>query len=428
MTFRPTDRELVRGVRIPGEHQLVDVEFVGGKIRRIVDAKRDRGSSAESSLDGGGDWLLPGWIDLQVNDVAWVAGGLRDPEEHAARVREICRLQAETGVTGLALATLAAPIDEIIAYLRGLALVCSNPTDPAERILLGGLVEGSFMNPEFCGAHNPKWIVPPALDVLDEFLATNAVRLINVAPEMSDAAMAVIRRATAAGVVVGVGHAKPHAECLREAISAGARYVIHLGNGPTGSSLKGFHDGGMLEESLRNDALVVTVIVDGYHVHFDLVRDWIERKEPERFVAVSDAAFAMDFPAGEFEVFGVGGVVSPDGRYLQVAADSAPKNPRSSDVGRLFGAAAQMRDVFENLLNLVTTERAGVYYRRHRALELADGIALASQVCSASPAALLGMNDRGVVREGARADAILVSVGGAPGSYSVRVRDVWIGV
>ena len=59
-------------------------------------------------------------------------------------------------------------------------------------------------------------------------------------------ALDVVLKAKEAGVVVAVGHAKPHAVMLRKAVDAGCSYVIHLGNGPTGSSWKSFNDGGMM--------------------------------------------------------------------------------------------------------------------------------------------------------------------------------------
>jgi hypothetical protein len=58
------------------------------------------------------------------------------------------------------------------------------------------------------------------------------------------------------------------------------KQAIHRqqGNGATGTSWKKFHNGGMLEESLRNDALHVTIIGDGFHISKQYVRDWIARK------------------------------------------------------------------------------------------------------------------------------------------------------
>jgi N-acetylglucosamine-6-phosphate deacetylase len=281
------------------------------------------------------------------------------------------------------------------------------------------------MNPELSGAHNRKYILEPSRELVDALIDTGAVRLINIAPETSPAAVDIIRHAASRGVIVGAGHAKPHAERLREAVEAGLRYIIHLGNGPTGSSLKAFRDGGMLEESLRNDALTVTIILDGVHIHPALVRDWIERKGMERVIAVSDAGFAMGNPGGEFEVLGVRGRVASGG-WLEVMG-SAPRNPLSSDFGALFGSAADMRRVFETALNMLTRAMPGVYHRHHPALPLEEALVAAARLTATTPASLLGLDDRGRIEPGLRADLALLEIEGVPGAHRVEVASVWVG-
>jgi N-acetylglucosamine-6-phosphate deacetylase len=395
-----------------------DAGGAGSPSARIVDLRAEH---------GGALWLLPGWIDLQVNDIEWLARGLEAPAVHARRIREVLRHQTARGVTGLVLATLAAPLDEVEAYLRGMKEVLDGG-DPLDAAFLGGLVEGTFMNPVLHGAHNPRWVVPPSQGVLDRLLATGAVRLVNIAPETSDDAIDVIAHASRRGVVVGCGHARPHAERLRAAVAAGLRYVIHLGNGPTGSSLKGFNDGGMLEESLRNDDLAVTLIADRRHVHPQLLRDWIARKEDSRCIGVSDAGFATGSPQGAFEVFGVHGEPSEDGSYLRVLRDRGlvEASRHSSDAAVLFGSAVGMREIFENLLNLFSVEMPGVYQRRHPALGFGEALAAASRMCSANPARLLDLADRGEIAVEKRADLVLVEVRGQPGSYRVDVQATFL--
>lgn len=422
---------LVENVRVPtvshASNEPIAVWLANGRVREL--APKIEADAGAERVDGSGRWLLPGWIDLQLNDIGWLSQGLKEPAEHARRVRQVLAYQAARGVTGLALATLAAPVDEISAYLRGIAEVLQAQDEETDGVLVGGLVEGSFMNPEFHGAHNPRWVLPPTTEVFHQFLGTGGLKLVNVAPEMGSEALEVIRQATANGVIVGIGHAKPHAERLREAVDAGARYVIHLGNGPTGSNLKRFHDGGMLEEALRNDRLVVTVIVDEYHVHPQLVRDWIRRKELSRFVAVSDAGFSMGAPAGEFEVFGVRGRTAVGAGYLEVVTADGPEggNPLSSDRANLFGAAADMPSIFRSLLNLLTQQMEGVYYRSHPAHPLAEAVDMAVAACSRNPAQLVGSDDRGHLQVNARADAVLVKIDGEPGAYDVSVERVWLG-
>jgi len=375
-------------------------------------------------IDAGGLWIVPGWIDIQVNDMEWIAAGAKVEEAHAARIAEVADAVARRGTTGFILATLAAPVEEVLGYLRGMRAALEGRPG-SSGVFLGGLVEGTFMNPELSGAHNRRFILEPTRGLVDSMIDTGAVRLLNIAPETSPAALEVIRHAASRGVTVGAGHAKPHAERLREAVEAGLRYIIHLGNGPTGSSLKAFRDGGMLEESLRNDGLVVTIILDGVHIHPALVRDWIERKGLERVIAVSDAGFAMGNPQGEFEVLGIRGRMAAGG-WLEVVG-SAARNPLSSDFGALFGSAADMRLVFETAVSLFTREMTGVYCRRHAALPLEEALAAAARITSENPARLLGLVDRGRLEPGLRADLVLLELSGRPGDYRAAVRSVWVG-
>ncbi len=420
---------LVRDARVlSGEAGWIEDASIlveDGLITRL--GAEERGSEGAVEIDAAGLWAVPGWIDLQVNDIGWLSGGLRTPGEHAERIGEVLNYQGGTGVTGCVLATLAAPLDEILAYLLGMKEVLEGGGE-LSGILLGSLVEGTFMNPEFHGAHNPDWVLPPDPGVLDQLLSTGAVSMINIAPETTPGAIPLIAEAAGRGVVVGCGHAKPHAECVREAVAAGLSYVIHLGNGPTGTSLKVFNDGGLLEEALRNDDLVATFIVDGFHVHPQLLRDWISRKEVSRCVGISDAGFGTGAPTAPFELCGIQGEPADDGRYLRVvrSAEERELAERTSDAGALFGAAIGMREVFENLVNLFSVELEGVHVRSHPALSLADSVAAASSMCSENPARLLGVGDRGVLAPGARGDIALLEITGEPGALEVKVRETLV--
>jgi len=413
---------LFRGVRTvedPSARSTVRVR--GGKVAAV-----DAGGG--DVVDGHGDWLLPGWIDLQVNDIEWLAAGVRGLAEHRERIRRVLVHQIERGTTAIALATLAAPEEEIVEYLKAAAEVRAG-REPIDEALLGILVEGTFMNPAFHGAHNPDHVRKPSRELLDRFIDTGGARMVNIAPEMSEDALDVIAHARRRGIVVGVGHAKPSGERTRAAVERGLSYVIHLGNGPTGSSLKGFAEGGLMEEALRNDGLFVTIIADGVHLDRRLVRDIIARKGPERVAAVSDAAFALSLPEGEFTAFGVRGAISRDGRCLRVVPpSSAPiPNPLCSDAAMLFGSAIVMKQAFENLLNWLTVESEGIYHRRHAALSLEEAVRTASILCSDVPARIVCEKERGALRPGTRADLVLASIEGEAGAYRVSVKSVWLG-
>ncbi len=175
-------------------------------------------------------------------------------------------------------------------------------------------------------------------------------------------------------------------------------------------------------------------------MHEQLLRDWLARKEFSRFIAVSDAGFAMGNPEGDFEVFGIRGRVEEEGRFLRVVdeddsddpsreepAATPGENPFSSDTAKLFGSAIGMHQVFENTLKLLTREMEGVYHRSHAAMSLPDAVRVASRLCASNPATLLGERDRGRLAVGARADALLASIRGEAGQHQVAVHRVWLG-
>ncbi|XP_065176230.1 uncharacterized protein LOC135806026 [Sycon ciliatum] len=386
-------------------------------------------------VDGKGRWLVPGWIDMQVNDLEWMARWYTETfsrEQHAHRIGQVLKHQLGQGVTGMCIATVASPLEPLLTYLSAMADVMDSQQrqevsdrtqEKCSTHLYGAVVEGTFMNPACHGCHNPKYVLPPSMPVLRQLLGTGAVRTINIAPEMGleEETLSMITHSVLNGALVSAGHCKPHARMLRSATEAGCSYIIHLGNGPTGVSLKAACDGGMMEESLRNDDLTATVICDMHHIHPAIVRDWTIRKTIQRVVAVSDAAFALGIPSPEFEVFGRRGKLSEDGKCLvQADLDTSATPSRSSDnIACLFGSNATMRDIYENLVNMFTTHMRGILYRDHPALSLRQAVSIASALCSSNPARLLTHQegsqlsaDVGKVKTGQLADLLLLSITG----------------
>src|SRR5690606_22155674 len=91
-----TERIVLRGGRLAESGAVADIVIEDGRIAEI--ASREPGStprlSGDRTIDAEGLVVFPGLIDLQVNDIEWLAGGLRDPETHAERVRAVCRHHA----------------------------------------------------------------------------------------------------------------------------------------------------------------------------------------------------------------------------------------------------------------------------------------------------------------------------------------------
>ena len=118
-----SSRCLITGVRLARHQdpnsavgdQLFNVSLVGetiSDIQPVSEAISDDviGGSVEV-IDGKHCWLLPGWIDLQINDMEWLSKTAHvqqvTVDDHVRRVEDVLEYQARLGVTGLCLVRVA---------------------------------------------------------------------------------------------------------------------------------------------------------------------------------------------------------------------------------------------------------------------------------------------------------------------------------
>ncbi len=407
------------------------VEVKNGKIIRTGRLKPKTGDGAEI-VDTGGAYIMPGLIDMHINDGVALLNRISSPSAHADRLEKVSRDLVKLGVTGIFPATLAAPLDEIAGYLEGMAEFRRRWQDkPMGTELCGALVEGTFMNPANCGAQNPAYMFRPSREILDSMLASGVVRFVNIAPEFGDDSLDLIDYAVSKGLVAGAGHCKPTADQMTRAMDKGLSYFVHLLNGPTGSSTKSFDNGGTLQAALRDDRMSVELIVDLVHVDRRVVRDVISRKGAERVIAISDSMFPTDAPRDVFEINGVLGRVDHENNYIYVTGrrdsqgnvtEIPEPELKTCDASVLFGAIANMDDVFRNLVKILSVEMEGNWVRTHPAHPLDEAVRLASEMCSTVPARVSGMYDGswgrrvGAVAEGFEADIVVAEVTGGDGA------------
>ena len=416
------------------------VEVSEGKIARIQEGGNISSPGAEVvNLDGA--YLMPGLIDMHINDGVALLENYSTSAQHVARLEKVSRDLVKRGITGIFPTTLAAPVEEILIYLEGIAeFRRSWEQDPAGTEMCGVLVEGTFMNPSNCGAQNPKYMYRPDRKILDRMLEPGVVRLVNIAPEFGDDALDLIEYCVSRGVVPAAGHCKPTADQMVRAIDRGVRYFIHMLNGPTGSSTKSFDGGGTLQAALRDDRLAVELIVDLIHVAPRVVRDVISRKGAERVIGISDSMFPTDAPESDFEISGVQGRVDHEQRYIYVTgrrdADGNVQplpepEVKTCDASVLYGAIVNEDEVFENLVKVLSVEMDGDWVRLHPALELDEAVRQGAQMCCTVPSKVSGMYDGswsrrvGAIESGFDADLVVAEItGGEKAKFTPRATYV----
>lgn len=344
-------RALVGGRLVPG-----DVEVVDGVVGRV----------GLPPVRGGGT-AAPGLVDLQVNGF----DGVDLMAAEADAVRHVARALAAHGVTAWLPTLITADPAATEQALRVLAAVMDAGPGPGEARVLGVHLEGPFLSPRRLGTHPPEHRRDPDEDLLARWRGLAPVVAVTLAPELPGA-LELVRRLSADGVRVSLGHSQASAVQAHAGFDAGASAVTHVFN-----AMSPLHhrEPGLPGAALARPEVFVQLVVDGHHLADDVVR-LVWAAAAGRTVLVTDATAASARPDGRYALAGVDLTVR----------DGAVRNP----AGALAGSA-------------LTLDRA---VRNALALGLEEGAVL--QAATATPARLLGRTDVGVLAPGARADLVLL--------------------
>ena len=283
----------------------------------------------EEVLDLGGDFLVPGFVDVHIH--AFRGHDTMDGEK---AVRAMSRDLAELGVAAFCPTTMSASPEETKNALRGIRQIMERPEENGARIL-GAHMEAPFLREERAGAQRKEFFRDPSWE--DFLWMTDGhpeiVSLITLAPERAGSE-GFIRKAAAAGIHVSIGHTSADAETVHAAADWGADHVTHTFNAQTPVHHR---KPGVPGAAMTDDRLYCEMICDGVHLHRDIVRLIARCKGPERAVAITDAMEAAGMPDGEYAL---------GGQKVTVQAGQA----RLAD-GTLAGSVLTMPKALENLIH-----------------------------------------------------------------------------
>lgn len=212
---------------------------------------------AETVLLKGG-FLVPGFVDLQVNGGG---GVLLNDQPTVAGIETICTAHAQFGTTSL-LPTLITDDRDITqrAVAAGIEATKKKVTG-----FIGLHLEGPHLSVARKGAHDAALVRPMNSDDLN-FLKVSRPALphlmTTVAPESVSNAQ--ISELTNADIIISLGHTAATYETAVEAASAGAKAVTHLFNAMSPLTHR---EPGLVGAALATSHLSVGIIADGIHVH-----------------------------------------------------------------------------------------------------------------------------------------------------------------
>lgn len=346
-----------------------------GRIEAVLGAREVVGTDRVVDLRGG--LLAPGFIDCQVNGGG---GELFNDDPSVATIEAIARAHRTFGTTGFLPTLISDDLDVVARAMDAVRAAI------AQRVpgVLGIHVEGPFLNESRRGVHDASKLRPldaAAIKLLARPLG--GVTMVTLAPECTTPQS--IRELSGAGVIVSAGHTNATFDQLQPALRAGLRGFTHLFNA---MSPLGSREPGAVGAALADESSWCGLIVDGHHVHPEVMKLALRAKRHERFMLVSDAMPTVGAPVKTFVL---------NGRSI-TAAD----NKLVDDEGRLAGADLDMASAVRNAVNMLE-------------LPLADAVRMAS----ANPADFLALRDVGRIAPGQRANLVLLD-------DDLRVRETWI--
>lgn len=342
----------------------------GGVIepaRIVVDDTVIRSVESGGPGDLHGAWVLPGGVDLHCHG----GGGASLMAPDLDEVRTALAFHRARGTTTSLISLVSAPVEVLCGQLERIAGWLDDPATGLADDVAGIHLEGPFLSTVRCGALDPRTAIDATPEAVDRLLAAAGgwLRVITVAPERPGVSR-VIGRLAAAGVVVAVGHTDASAEIVHEAIRLGARHVTHLGN-----AMAPFHQRvpGPFGAALVDDAVNCEVIADGHHIHPDTVRLAFAVKGAERVSLCTDAVAAAGIADGASDL---------GGRPLTVTDGVV----RLDATGALAGSTLTLGEAVMN------------------AAEWGIAPGRIAAAVAQNPARLIGLEDRGTIETGRRAD------------------------
>ena len=353
----------------------VDIAVADGTVTAVTPAA-DMRADREIDLEGG--WLLPGFVDTQVNGGG---GVLFNDQVDVEAIASIGAAHARFGTTAL-LPTL---ISDTPAQIAAALAAVDAAIEQGVPGVVGIHIEGPFINEVKRGIHEAHRIRRLDAAILETLTAPHRGRvMLTLAPELCDEDD--IRTLVGHGVIVSAGHSDATYDEAQRAIAAGLTGFTHLFN-----AMSPLHHRkpGAVGAAFDSDTYC-GLIVDDVHLHPAIVRLAIHAKGKDRIMLVTDAMPSVGTDVSEFTLQGKRIAVKDGVCFFED--------------GTLAGTHLDMASALRK-----TVEVTG--------LPVPDVSAMAS----ATPAAFLSLQDSiGAIEAGNRADWAWLSAELAP-------RATWIG-
>ncbi|MFP3722034.1 N-acetylglucosamine-6-phosphate deacetylase [Niallia circulans] len=316
--------------------------------------------------------LIPGFIDIHIH-------GANNADAMDAS-QQALEIMAETlpkeGTTSFLATTMTQEVESIENALTSIVQYVETADQSGKAEIIGIHLEGPFISEKRVGAQPVQSVKKPNVELFKKWqtLSNNQIKLVTMAPE-EDENFELVRYLKAENIVPSIGHSDAVYEQVLSSIQAGVNHVTHLFNG-----MRGLHhrDPGVAGAALLHSELMAEMIVDGVHIHPEIVKLAFLQKGADHIILITDSMRAKWLADG---ISSLGGqkVIVRDGKALL-------------ENGSLAGSTLKMKDAINNMMNFT-------------GCSLQDVVKMASY----NPAKQIGVLDKkGSIAKGKDADLVVL--------------------
>lgn len=289
---------LIKNIRIITPYEVLHnyvVIISDGKIEAIESEQAINVKSIEKVIDGKGQYLSPGFIDIHNHGNSGY--DFMDATEEA--IYEIGQYHLKNGVTSYLGTIITQSYENMLRAAKNIADY-KNKNNSAS--IVGIHLEGPFFSVDKKGAQPEEYIIEPYLDFVKDVIdiSGNKLKMVSLAPE-KDGAAKIISFLKQNNITAAMAHSNATYDEAINGINNGITVATHLYNGMRELNHR---EPGIIGASLNDDRVYCELIYDRIHLHDAAVKIALKMKGSDKIILVSDAMRAAGLKDDIYELGG----------------------------------------------------------------------------------------------------------------------------
>lgn len=252
-------------------------------------------NTKEVDIDYGNNRIVPAFYDIHTHGY----GGYDTCDDNKDGLKKWLKDITKEGVAGICPTTVTESKEVLSSALKNIADV--KKENPIGAKILGVHFEGPYLNKEYKGGQNEKYIREADIEEMKEFIedSDHLIKIITLAPEIENN-FNIIPYLNDQDINVSIGHTAATFDIAKKAIENGAKAFTHTFN-----AMRPFkhREVGTVGASLLLDAYS-EIICDALHVDKNALAIFFKIKPIDKIIMISDSLAAKGLPVGTKLLFG----------------------------------------------------------------------------------------------------------------------------